>query len=277
MSKVIFLDVDGTLVDYQGSIPNTAKAAIKAARNNGHTIIICTGRSKAEIYDEIWDIGLDGMIGGNGSYVECQGETLLEITLSETECKDVVDWLHGNQLEFYLECNSGLYASEHFVEKGKPFIQKYARGKGMEDVSHLDVPTAFPDMIYHAPLLRKDVNKISYLLEDYQYYRDAQKRFPNLKHGTWGGKDELALFGDIGINDISKASAIDIIIKKLGLTKEDSIAFGDANIDIPMFEYCGYSICMGNGSKEAKSACDYITRDVDQDGLLYAFEYLKLV
>ena len=68
--KIIFLDVDGTLVDYDNRIPESAIQAIRQARGNGHLIYVCTGRSKAEMPQEIWDIGLDGMIGGNGSYVE---------------------------------------------------------------------------------------------------------------------------------------------------------------------------------------------------------------
>ena len=68
MGKIIFLDVDGTLVDYENHLPGSAVAAVRQARANGHRIYICTGRSKAEIYPELWDIGLDGMIGGNGSY-----------------------------------------------------------------------------------------------------------------------------------------------------------------------------------------------------------------
>ena len=43
---------------------------LNKARKNGHRVYICTGRSKAEVYPYLWDIGLDGMIGGNGSYVE---------------------------------------------------------------------------------------------------------------------------------------------------------------------------------------------------------------
>lgn len=68
MSKFIFLDVDGTLVDYHNHIPESAVKAIRQARENGHLIYVCTGRSKAEMQPELWDIGLDGMMGGNGSY-----------------------------------------------------------------------------------------------------------------------------------------------------------------------------------------------------------------
>ena len=50
MSKVIFLDVDGTLCNYEGVIPESAKQAIKQARKNGHKVYICTVRSRAEVY-----------------------------------------------------------------------------------------------------------------------------------------------------------------------------------------------------------------------------------
>lgn len=66
MGKIIFLDVDGTLVDYGNKLPVSAVTAIRQARSNGHRVYICTGRSRAEVYPELWDIGLDGMIGGNG-------------------------------------------------------------------------------------------------------------------------------------------------------------------------------------------------------------------
>lgn len=102
MSKVIFLDVDGTLCNYEGVIPESAKQAIKQARKNGHKVYICTGRSRAEVYQEIWDIGLDGMIGRNGSYVEDQSKSVYHKKLSETEERAVVDWLHERGLEFSL-------------------------------------------------------------------------------------------------------------------------------------------------------------------------------
>ena len=104
MSKVIFLDVDGTLCNYEGVIPESAKQAIKQARKNGHKVYICTGRSRAEVYQEIWDIGLDGMIGGNGSYVEDQSKSVYHKKLSETEERAVVDWLHERGLEFLKVC-----------------------------------------------------------------------------------------------------------------------------------------------------------------------------
>lgn len=215
MSKVIFLDVDGTLCNYEGVIPESAKQAIKQARKNGHKVYICTGRSRAEVYQEIWDIGLDGMIGGNGSYVEDQSKSVYHKKLSETEERAVVDWLHERGLEFFLG--------------------------------------------------------------SYQDYLDARETFSDLKAGTWGGKYEEALFGDLGVKGIDKAHAIDVLLEHLNAKKADTIAFGDAKVDIPMFEYCEQSVCLGNGGDEAKKAADMVTQAVDDDGLASAFYKLGLI
>lgn len=64
MSKILLIDVDGTLVDDQNRLPDSAVTAIRQARDNGHRVNLCTGRSKVEVYQNFWDIGLDGMIGG---------------------------------------------------------------------------------------------------------------------------------------------------------------------------------------------------------------------
>lgn len=275
MGKIIFIDVDGTLVDYENNIPASAVDAIRCARKNGHKVYISTGRSKAEVYDNIWDIGLDGMIGGNGSYVEDGGKVVMHQLITPDQCKHIVDWLHGRGLEFYLESNNGLFASEHFETGALEAIQRYSERKGKS--SNITVRDVFPDMIFDGDLYRDDLNKVSYVLSSYQDYLDACEEFPDLQNGTWGGAGETALFGDIGVQNISKAHAIQKLLDYLHADVEDTIAFGDAKIDIPMFEYCNYSICMGSGGAEAKEAADYVTNDVTRDGLYKAFQYLKLI
>ena len=186
--KVIFLDVDGTLVDYKGRIPASAADAVRQARKQGHKVYICTGRSRAEVYSEIWEIGLDGMIGGNGSYVETDGQVLMHRHLSEEQCRRVVDWLHERGLEFYLESNSGLFGSERFESAAGPVIRLYSQRKRMAGTDDMSVRDAFPDMIYGGELYRNDVNKISFILDSYQDHLDSAKSFPDLKAGTWGCK-----------------------------------------------------------------------------------------
>lgn len=277
MEKIILIDVDGTLLDYENKLPESAKMAIRQARQNGHKVYICTGRSKAEVYDYIWDIGLDGMIGGNGSYVEDNGEVIMHQLITAEQCKHVVDWLHDRHLEFYLESNSGLYASENFEVVADPVIKVYCQRKGKENTDQLTVRDVFPEMIYGGELYRDDVNKISFVLSSYQDHLDSITEFPDLKPGTWGGKGEIALFGDLGVKDITKAHAIDVLLKHLGAKKEDTFAFGDAKVDIPMLEYCEVGVAMGSGGDEIKAMADYVTDDVEKDGLYNGFVHFGLI
>ncbi|MFV0555709.1 MAG: Cof-type HAD-IIB family hydrolase [Lactovum sp.] len=277
MTKIIFLDVDGTLVDYTGELPESAVSAIRQARKKGHKVYLCTGRSRAEIYEELWDIGIDGLIGGNGSYIESQGEVISHHVLSVSDSKKIVDYLHQEKLEFYLESNNGLFASKNFESSAEKTIQEYVKRKGDKYSKEMTVRKAFPEMIFNGELYRDDLNKVSYILNNIEDFKRAKLVFPELQHGTWGGLGEEALFGDIALKDIHKGNAAKKLLEYLSLDKKDSIAFGDAKIDIPMLEYCEIGVAMGSAGPEIKEMADIITGDVDKDGLYQAFEKLNLL
>ena len=132
-------------------------------------------------------------------------------------------------------------------------------------------------LVYGGELYRDDLNKISFILHSYQDHLDSKKAFPHLKAGTWGGRGESALFGDLGVKDINKAHAVNIILKHLGANHIDTIAFGDAKVDIPMLETCHIGVAMDNGGPEILAMADIITDDVRQDGLYNAFKKLNLL
>ena len=276
--KIIFLDVDGTITDYENNIPESAKAAIKLARANGHRVYMCTGRSKAENPPEIWEIGFDGMIGGNGCYVEDHDYVVMHQFITLEQCRHIVDWLHSRGLEFYLESNNGLFASENFREASKKTMIEYAKGKGASEEDAEKSADDFADvLIYGGELYRDDLNKVSFILSSYQDHLDSIEEFPDLVANTWGGKGEHALFGDLGVKGIDKAHAVHVLVDYLKADMADTIAVGDAKIDIPMFECCAQSVCMGSGGDEAKAAADWVTTDVDDDGMWNAFVHLGLI
>lgn len=276
--KIIFLDVDGTLVNYENQLPSSAPKAIRQAQAKGHLVYTVTGRSKAEMYENVTAIGFDGYIGANGSYIEIGEEVFKHQSIAAEDQRKLVDWLKDRGLEFFLEANSGLYASQGFEERSIPAIREYSALKGAEDAATIMPREIFPDMIFDAEdLYREDVNKISFILESYQDHLDAQAAFPHLKHGTWGGAGETALFGDVALGGINKATAIDELLNHLGISAEDAFGFGDAKVDIPMLEHCGTGVAMGNGGPEIKAMADYITTDVDDDGLYQAFEHFELI
>ncbi|WP_182456003.1 Cof-type HAD-IIB family hydrolase [Streptococcus constellatus] len=279
MKEIIFLDVDGTIVDYANHILASAVKAIRQAREKDHLVYVCTGRSRAEMPEEIWKIGFDGMIGGNGSYVEHEGQIIMHQLIPLDVEKRVVDWLHRRGLEFYLESNNGLFASEDFREVARPVLRAYAQGKeaSAEEVGQLEAEEALHGLVYGAELYRAVLHKISFILKSYQDHLDSKEAFPELKAGTWGGKGEHALFGDLGVKNITKAHAIDVLLEYLGAKKEDTIAIGDAKVDIPMLEYCQVGVAMGNGGPEILAMADVITDDVVEDSFYNAFEKLGLL
>ena len=279
MSKIIFLDVDGTLIDYEAKLPASAAQAVNQARANGHKVYICTGCSKAEIEQRNL-CELDGMIGGNGAYVEDHGHVVMHQGLSKEDVKHIVDWCNERHLGFYLEANSGMYCNDYMLEQGPETMVKYAQGKGADLTKAKESSKKFMDGFIHLQgedLYRDDVNKISFILSCYQDHLDSQKEFPHLIANTWGGKGEVALYGDLGPTGITKRHAIEVLLDYLGVDQKDTISFGDAKIDLSMFECCDYNVAMENGGEEIKAAADYITTDVNDDGLYNAFRYLKLI
>lgn len=279
MSKIVFLDVDGTLIDYEAKLPASAAKAVDQARANGHKVYICTGCSKAEILERnLCD--LDGMIGGNGAYVEDNGHVVMHHGLTREEVKAIADWCNERHLGFYLEANSGIYCNDYMLEQGPATMVKYAQGKGASLEDAKSSADSFIDTFIHVQgedLYRDDVNKISFILSQYQDHLDSKKAFPTLEANTWGGKGEVALFGDLGPSGITKRHAIEVLLEYLGADQKDTISFGDAKIDLSMFACCAYNVAMGNGGPEIKAAADYVTDDVNNDGLYKAFQYLGLI
>lgn len=278
MSKIVFLDVDGTLIDYEAKTPASAKEAVKKAREAGNKVYICTGCSKAEI--EQRDLPeLDGMIGGNGAYVEDNGKVVMHQGLSKEDVKHIVDWCNDRHLGFYLESNAGMFCNDYMLEQGPEVMIKYAQGKGADLSQAKENSQHFLNQMIHLQgddLYRDDVNKISFILSDYQDHLDSKEEFPHLIANTWGGKGEHALYGDLGPAGITKKHAIEVLLDHLGADQKDTISFGDAKIDLSMFELCNYNVAMGNGGPEIKEAADYVTADVNDDGLYKAFDHLGL-
>ncbi|MBE6072816.1 MAG: Cof-type HAD-IIB family hydrolase, partial [Clostridium butyricum] len=259
--KIIFLDVDGTLCNDKGLVPESAAIAVKEARKNGHLIYLCTGRSKAELYDFIMDIGFDGVIGAGGGYVQVGDEMLYHMKVSEENVKHLVDFFNKNSVNFYIESNGGLYASENLI----PQLEKCIYGDVENDPIARERKENNPDHFIEALILgedlyRNDVNKACFLEPDNISFEDIKKEFENefeVIHCT------VPAFGDdsgeLGVPGVHKATAIEKLLNHLNISKENTIAIGDGMNDAEMFNYCALSIAMGNAKQGLKDIADEIT------------------
>ena len=88
MGKILFFDIDGTLIDYNGKMPASTRYALERARFNGHQIVICSGRARYQMSEELLAFA-DGMIGTTGANVVYQGKTIYEHFMPEDTRKKI--------------------------------------------------------------------------------------------------------------------------------------------------------------------------------------------
>lgn len=277
--KIIFIDVDGTLCNDDGLVPESAATAVKEARKNGHLVYLCTGRSKAEIFDFIMDIGFDGIIGAGGGFVEIGGEMLYHKKVSEENVKHLVDYFNEHNVNFYIESNGGLYASKNLIPK----LERIIYGDVINDPEAKYKKENKPDhfincLITGQDLYRNDVNKACFLEPEEISFEQIKEEFNNefeVIHCTVPAFGEDS--GELGVPDVHKATAIEILLKHLNIDVKDTIAFGDGLNDIEMFEFCALGIAMGNAKPGLKEIADEVTDAHDEGGIYNSFKKHGLI
>lgn len=266
--KLILIDVDGTLCTHDGSILDSTKTAIKKAHEQGHLLYLCTGRAVAEIVDEIAALGFDGIVASSGGYIEADGKTIKHESISTDDVKDIIQYYHEHKIEYYLECNDGIYGSDRCEEKILEVTSNYfKKDKADEFQWFLDLLKPLDENT----LNRIEVNKISFI-NTTTSFEDLEKQFGEkyeLVQSTVISFGEYS--GELGIKGISKKNGIEELLEYLNFDKKNTVAIGDGYNDIPMFEACAYTIAMGNATQELKDIADEVTDDVDQNGFYNSF------
>lgn len=276
--KVVFLDVDGTLVNDNGIIPESAKVAVKEARKNGHYIFLCTGRSKAELFDHIMEIGFDGVIAAAGGYIEHEGKVIMHKKVKNEDVRHLVTYFDENNIDFYLESNGGLFASKncknHLREIifGDPNMDDKVRAELEEGMNPF-----IQCLIESEDLIRDDINKISFLgssLPIETIKNEFSSKF-NVIESTvpvFGNNS-----GELSIPGIHKATAIEKLLEHLNLSKENTFAYGDGINDTEMLEFVNVGVAMGNAKDALKNIADDVTDTHDEDGIYNSFKKYQLI
>lgn len=272
MGKIVFLDIDGTLRGFDGSVPASAVRAIKLAREGGHEIFISSGRPMCQISPEIMAIGFDGVISGSGSYVNYHGKCIRHEYFPKAFCEEIAEVLLENDclMEFhYCGKSSILQSQEKDFCRLAEGIQKLL-GDGAKKVVEM------PGIVENTGALEK-VEKILYFSNNFSN-EDIKKRwgnqlyvvplsFPNTK--KWGG--------EISPASVNKAEGIKSVLDVSGHCLCDTVAVGDSENDIEMLKLAALGIAMGNGTPAAKEAADAVTERVENDGLYKAFLMAGLI
>lgn len=259
---VVFFDIDGTLWDENMIVPESTKKAIKQLQDNGHRAFVCTGRAMGNVSDSQFDeIGFDGFVAACGNHVEMDGTILYERNMSYEDVKAIYDASRQYHMPIIYEGTKYQWLDRAGFE-GDSYID-YIVEKLQDTAVYLD----------ECELDEIHANKFSALVKentDYDAIKKSLKdRFDFLDHG--GGIVEAVPVGT------SKATGIEWLCKHLGVAINETYALGDSINDIEMLQFVGHSIAMGNASQVAKDAAEYVTTNIQQDGVLNALKHYNLI
>lgn len=272
--KHIFIDIDGTLVGYDAKIPASALGALQMAQSRGHKIIIATGRQRAQIYpDLLAALDFDGIIASTGAYVECGGQAVYESIVEGDDLRFITDYFGREGICYLLMSGGELYADHTFHDVVLPYMRKAGYTEELIEGAYGNVKTI------EDPTAVRGVQKFSYFLSEKtteQMSRDLDDRFYVVDYSVGELKTDK-FFGEITLAGVNKGTGIEHYLEAAGAALEDTIAIGDSGNDIDMIDLCAVGVAMGNATDKIKAAADFVTTDVDKDGIYNAFLRLGLI
>lgn len=270
MSKILFFDIDGTLLDSKGLIPDSARAAMIKARENGHQIVICSGRARFQMTDYILE-NTDGLIACAGALVEKGGKIIHQEFMPDETVRKIQKVLDEAGGEVAYMCEKTL----RFKQSCKDYIyDRYGRLGLDEERLKIVVGDAF---ITEHPEEFKDYKKVLYYQSNWPVAKVAKALEDICDVTATSFERGVDTSGEISVKGINKAYGMQKYIESQGFSVEDTIAFGDGPNDLDMIEFAHIGVVMGNGIDELKAVADMVTTDVDKDGIANAMRKLNLI
>jgi Cof subfamily protein (haloacid dehalogenase superfamily) len=256
MKKIVFFDIDGTLLDHEKSLPSTTKQAIQQLKDNGVFVAIATGRAPFMFESLREELDIDSYVSFNGQYVVFENEVIYKNPLLKEELKR----LHKD--------------AERYNETPIVFMNE----KTMKASQKSDRITEAIATLKFAP---PEENKDFY--QDHDIYQSLLFCTTEEEHRFIGKYDHFHFIRwhpysiDVLPKGGSKAEGIKKFMERAGFKMEDVYAFGDGLNDIEMLQAVGQGVAMGNALPEVKEHADYVTKDVAEDGILHGLKEIGLL
>ena len=223
-------------------------------------------------------MGFDGVIGAAGGFIEVQGKEIFHETINPESAAQVARYFNDHNIDFYLESNTGLYASKNLIPHlewimyGDVEHDPAARERKKEGSNFINA------LIQDSEMPMEDINKICFLETNGSKYQDIYDAFHEEFYMV---RCTVPIFGDesgeMSVPGINKSTSIRILLDYLKADISDTYALGDGMNDAEMLDCVHTGIAMGNAKEGLKAIADYITTDLTDDGIYNAFKHFGLI
>lgn len=256
MIRAAFFDIDGTLLSHKTrQIPPSARKALQALKQAGILCVVATGRMLREM-DRLpmGDVSFDAYITMNGQRTLDENRQHLDSMPFEGAAKEyALELFRKQEIPVILVEEDRLYLN---FENQRVIDVQTSISSRVPPVGTYDGATLYQVCVYVTPDERQ-------VLEPLRDICDITRWHP-------GAVDLIAKGG-------GKRTAILRLLDKMGIFPEEIIAFGDGENDMGMLQLAGIGVAMGNAEEKVKEIADYVTADIDKDGIAKALKHFHLI
>ncbi|MFC1592895.1 Cof-type HAD-IIB family hydrolase [Candidatus Omnitrophota bacterium] len=263
------MDIDGTLLGNKSTISAEDSKALAEVRNIGIGVSLSTGRATPACRGILDELSLDGYHIFFDGAVVASSDLAKEVqvkALSPLVVKDAIEfaYLQHIPLELYS-------ATQYFIEQ-----------ETWSTEAHRDFFGVEPNVVDFNRLWEQEIiikgGLVATTPEETQRVQSFCQRFDGSLYFSWARTP--AYPGVIFINmlapGVSKGRALEVLAQYLGVPLAEIIAIGDGTNDISLLSLAGLAIAMGNAHDEVKAVADYITLDVEHNGVAAAINEFLL-
>ncbi|MFE8699976.1 Cof-type HAD-IIB family hydrolase [Cytobacillus sp. FJAT-54145] len=255
--SVIFFDIDGTLLNHDKELPNSTKDAVFKLKELGHEVAIATGRAPFMFEQLRKELEIDTYISYNGQYVVLNGSELytnpLNIHSLEKLTAEALENDHPVVFMDHEDMRANVQEHEYITES----------------IGTLKIDM-FPSIDPHYYKGRDLYQTLLFCTEGEE--RQYAQQYDAFDFIRW---HPVAV--DVLPKGGSKAKGIQKVVEKLGFSEDSIFAFGDGLNDREMLQTVKNSVAMGNAEEEIKEVAKYITKSVDEDGILHGLKMVGLL
>ena len=268
--RLIAMDMDGTLLNPKQVISPGNAEALRMASQAGIKLAICSGRAAADIAMFALENGLDdcALLGTNGTYcwLNPQREVFADHVFSQEALDELIRILNEEDI-----------LTAFFAQSKVLVLNDPTRISDGWWTSHRSGPYAL-EVLYgmeSVPKITKGgVNKLVATTEEIERLAKARERLEKIQgieiSSSWINNLEIMPAG------CNKGTAVSELAAALGLAREQVMTFGDYDNDLPMIEWAGMGVAMGNACEKVKSVANFVTRTNAEDGVGWAIRRIAL-